>query len=119
MTSEPMTFGKFLRKLRAKRRMTLRRLGEAAGQDYVILSKVESGLRKPPPLEAIFALSDALSTVKPLTSAEFEKLLDLAARPSEKARPRFTQDEVARLKTSKTADIFFTRRVRGRKEEAP
>jgi transcriptional regulator with XRE-family HTH domain len=92
--------------------MTLRQLGEAAGQDYVLLNKVELGLRMPPPLEAILALADALSRVKPLSQAQIEKLIDLAAEPNARAGARFTQSEVDRLKSSRAAALFFTRRAR-------
>jgi len=107
-----MTVGEYLRKLREDRKLTLRQLGEAAGQDYVLLNKVELGLRMPPPLEGIIALADALSAAKPLSDAEIERLIDLAAQPNDKAGPRFSQNEVDRLKSSKAAQLFFTRRVR-------
>ena len=92
--------------------MTLRQLGEAAGQDYVLLNKVELGLRMPPPLEAIIALADALGTVKPLSEAQVGKLIDLAAEPNDRAGARFTQNEVDRLKGSRAAALFFTRRAK-------
>jgi len=107
-----MPFGKFLRELRQARKMTLRQLGEAAGQDYVVLNKIEMGRRKPPPLEAIIALADILNAVQPLRDGDFEKLLDLAADPDEPAGARFEPDELERLKNSKTAQLFFTRKVR-------
>ena len=107
-----MTFGELLRKLREERKMTLRQLGEAAGQDYVLLNKVELGLRMPPPLEAIIALADALGTVKPLSEAQISKLIELAAEPNDRAGARFTQNEVDRLKDSKAAALFFTRRAK-------
>ena len=93
--------------------MTLRQLGEAAGMDYVILNKVELGTRMPPPLEGIIALADALNRVKRVKAEEFEKLLELAAEPNEKAGPRFSADELTRLKDSKMAYTFFTRRGAG------
>ena len=113
-----MTFGEMLRKLREDRKMTLRRLGEAAGQDYVLLNKIELGLRMPPPLEALIALADALSAAKPVTEREIEQLLDLAAQPNRKAGSRFTQDALDRLKRSQTAPAFFrsTRRDGNRGE---
>jgi len=109
-----MTFGQFLRRLRLDRTMTLRQLGEAAGQDYVTVNKVELGLRTPPPLDGIIALADALDRVKELTAKEFETLLDLAAEANGKAAARFTSEQVKRLKASQTAVTFFTRRSRGR-----
>ncbi len=84
-----MTFGEMLWKLRDERKMTLRQLGEAAGQDYVVLNKIERGRRKPPPLEAILGLADALGERKELTAAQIEKLIDLAAQPDTKPSPRF------------------------------
>jgi transcriptional regulator with XRE-family HTH domain len=107
-----MPFGKFLRELREVRNMTLRQLGEAAGQDYVVLNKIEMGRRKPPPLEAIMALADALDGRRPLSEEEFEQLLNLAAEPNEQATARFEPNELERLKNSRAAQLFFTRRVR-------
>jgi len=109
-----MTFGEFLHELRKARGMTLRQLGEKAGQDYVVLNKIERGQRMAPPLEAIIALADALASVRKLAQGDFEKLLDLAARPNDKADPRFTEPEVERLKSSPVAEAFFTRRPRKR-----
>jgi transcriptional regulator with XRE-family HTH domain len=107
-----MHFGQRIRELRQQRHMTLRELGEAAGMDYVLLNKIELGLRMPPPLETIIALADALSSRKKLTDAEFERLLDLAAQKNDKAEARFTTDVVARFKRSQTVQTFFTRRER-------
>jgi len=111
-----VTFGEMLRKLREDRKMTLRQLGEAAGQDYVLLNKIELGLRMPPPLEVIIALVDALSKVKPVPQKKIEQLLDLAAKPNRKANPRFTPEALERLKHSQVASAFFafTRRDRSR-----
>jgi transcriptional regulator with XRE-family HTH domain len=108
-----------LRKLREDRKMTLRQLGEAAGQDYVLLNKIELGLRMPPPLEVIIALADALSQVKPVSDREIEQLLDLAAQPNRKAGPRFTPEVLERLKRSETAHALFrfARRDRSRREQ--
>ena len=102
------TFGKYLRKLRENRGLTLRKVGEIAGLDYVWLNKVELGLRMPPNLEGIIAIADAME----LEPAEFEKLLDLAAQENGRTGARFTSDEVQRIKDSTTADAFFTRRER-------
>ena len=107
-----MTFGELLRELRDKRKMTLRQLGERAGLDYVMLNKVELGLRMPPPLEGIFALADVLNSAKPLTDEQMVKLLDLAAEENGQAGARFSRDEVQRLKTSEAAQLFFTRRTK-------
>jgi len=107
-----MTFGELLRQLREDRKMTLRQLGEAAGLDYVMLNKVELGFRMPPPLEAIIAVVDALSEVKPVSDKEIEELLDLTAEPNKKAGARFTSREVERLKASDTGPLFFTRRTK-------
>ena len=109
-----MSFGKFLRELREARKLTLRQLGEAAGQDYVVLNKIEMGRRKPPPLEAIIALADVLNAARSLRDGDFEKLLDLAADPDEPAGARFEPEELKRLKQSPTAQLFFTRRAKGK-----
>lgn len=101
-------FGRKLKALREKRGMTLRELGYSTGQDYILLNKIELGLRLPPPLEGIIGLSDALG----LSDKEFEELLDLAAKENGQAKARFTSDELRRLKESKTAEVFFTRRER-------
>lgn len=85
--------------------------------DYILLNKIELGLRLPPPLEGIMALADALDSVKPLGTNDFEQLLDLAAEPNKNAGPRFTSDELQRIKESKTASVFFTRRVRAKGDE--
>jgi len=113
-----VTFGEMLRKLREERKMTLRQLGEAAGEDYVVLNKIELGLRIPPPFETIVALADALSRVKPVSPRQIEQLLDLAAQPNRKAGPRFTPEILERLKRSQTAHDFFkfARRDRSRRE---
>ena len=104
-----MTFGRRLRALREDRnKMTLRDLGQKAGMDYVLLNKIELGLRLPPPLEGIIALADAMQ----LSEEEFEELLDLAAKDNGKAGARFTSDEVRRIKESKTVPAFYTRRQR-------
>jgi hypothetical protein len=78
--------------------------------DYVVVNKIELGLRMAPPLEQIIALADALNRIRKLKVGEFEKLLELAAEPNEKAGARFTSEELARLKESKMAYTFFTRR---------
>ncbi len=109
-----MSFGKFLRELREARKMTLRQLGEGAGQDYVVLNKIEMGRRKPPPLEAIIALADVLNAALLLRDGDFEKLLDLAADPDEPAGARFEPEGLKRLKQSPTAQLFFTRRGKER-----
>lgn len=106
-------FGRKLRQFREDRQMTLRQLGEIAGQDYIILNKIELGLRLPPPLEGIMALADALK----LKRNEFEELLNLAAEDNGKAGSRFTEKELSRIKQSRIAEVFFTRRVSKQKEE--
>jgi len=103
-----MRFGEKLRELRVRRQMTLCELGIETGMDYVVLNKIELGLRLPPPLEGIMALSDALGLVED----EFEELLDLAAQDNGDAGPRFTSDQVRRIKESQAAKAFFTRRVK-------
>ena len=108
MTDAALTFGKRLKKHRKDRNMTLREVGERTGMDYVLLNKIETGARLPPPLEGIIRLADALK-IKP---EEFEELLDLATKDNGKAGARFTSDELRRLKESKTAEVFFTRRER-------
>lgn len=100
-------FGKMLKGLREQRRMTLRTLGQKTGLDHIVLNKIELGLRKPPPLEDIFTLADALE----LGLEDFEKLLDAAAEDNEGSGARFTSDELRRIKESRTASTFFTRRV--------
>jgi len=102
-----MTFGEFLRELRGNRNMTLRRLGEAAGMDYVALNKIELGYLIPPPLEGIIALADALSKVEALSDADVQKLLDLAAQPTARGKTRYTEAEVERIKGSLTGSRFF------------
>jgi len=109
-----MTFGEFLHRLRKARGMTLRQLGEKAGQDYVVLNKIERGQRMAPPLESIIALADALASVKKLAPGDFERLLNLAAKRNSKADSRFTESQVERLKNSPIAEAFFTRRPRKR-----
>lgn len=110
------TFGLYLRCLRRERDMTLRELGEAAGQDYVTLNKVELGLRMAPPLEVIIALADALSEKDSITRAEMDKLLDLAARKNKDAAARFQPEELPRLKGyARNGAAFFKRRERKRK----
>jgi len=103
-------FGRRLKEFRTdpKRDMTLRDLGEKAGMDYVLLNKIELGLRLPPPLEGIIALADAMG----LGESEFEQLLDEAAEENGRVGARFTSDEVRRIKESATANAFFTRRAR-------
>lgn len=105
-----MTFGNLLREFRENRNMTLRDLGTKASMDYIMLNKVELGLRIPPPLEGIMALSDALG----LSEKDFERLLDLAAHNNGESGARFTSNDLQRIKDSKTAQTFFTRRQRER-----
>lgn len=81
--------------------------------DYITLNKVELGLRLPPALEHIIALADALE----LNTNEFEELLDAAAEDNGKSGARFTSDELERLKESRTAQVFFTRRSDERKKD--
>jgi len=110
-----MTFGEFLRELRGNRNMTLRRLGEAAGMDYVALNKIELGYLSPPRLEGIIALADALSKVEPLSADDTQKLLDLAAQPTAHGKSsRYTEAEVERIKESPTGRMFF-RTARGKR----
>lgn len=99
-------FGKKLREFREKRQMTLRELGTKANMDYILLNKVELGLRLPPQLDGIMALADAMN----LDPTEFEQLLD-EATDNGPAGARFTADEVARIKQSTSAYVFFTRRT--------
>jgi transcriptional regulator with XRE-family HTH domain len=100
------TFGKELKRLRG--RLTLRELGQATNMDYVLLNKIELGLRLPPPLEGIIAIADALR----LKPEELELLIDLAAKDNGKAGSRFTDDQVKRIKDSQSASVFFTRRAK-------
>ena len=105
-------FGEVLKEFRQRRNMTLRQLGEKAGMDYVVVNKIELGSRVPPPLEGIMALADALE----LEEGEIEKLVD-EAEPNKNANPRFTPDELRRIKESGSAQLFFTRQVRKREDQ--
>ncbi|HEY3285184.1 MAG TPA: helix-turn-helix transcriptional regulator [Armatimonadota bacterium] len=98
-------FGGRLRELRKSRQVTLRQLAQRTGMDQVVLNKIELGMRMPPALEQLLALSDALS----LTSEEFEGLLDLAAQANGESAARYTVEQVEKLKVSPTAGFFFTR----------
>ena len=99
-------FGDVLRELRHSRNMTLRQVGEKAGMDYITLNKIERGTRMPPSLEGLIAVADSLG----LNEHEFERLLNASVDAGDKANPRFTPAQLEQLKTSGTAQAFFTRR---------
>ena len=98
-----MTFGEKLREFRDARHLGLRELARAAHMDFTLLSKIETGQRPPPDFAQILVLADALR----LRPDELEGLLALATEPNEASRGRLTQEDLERLRSSKSLHAFL------------
>ena len=79
------SFGCYLRRLRHSRGLTVRALASRLGMDHIVLSKIELGYSKAPPLEVILACIKALG----LSGGALSTLIILAGEENGSASPRF------------------------------
>jgi len=87
---ESQLFGKRLKELRKKARLTQRELAQKVGIDFTYLSKLESGATPPPSEKVILELANVLN-------ADRDELLTLAGKIPPDISQLFTKPAVIRL----------------------
>lgn len=89
-TAPNKIFGPLIRAKRLKRGLGLMELAKSSGLDPSLLSRMETGQRKPPELPALVVLANALGI--PAESEEFSELLAAADQERSPARHKMALD---------------------------